>query len=217
MLNTTWNGSALNALTARLQSMMVSAGAGVSLVPAGGTGTVITPGRSSSTTLTIVPANGFTGTVNLSCTVSGPTGAIDLPQCGVPRFRNDFGARRSKRYGLNHHDGNNGEERSWQMVTRGQRSGRGRLPYSARECAALAPELIVAAGDRGDSVCVAGLRREQWHGNNNALIAEHDRRQLRGDRDSERYRDQLGQRADSVYSAVRPPRSGCPHCMCEID
>ncbi|MDR3754186.1 MAG: glycoside hydrolase family 5 protein [Terracidiphilus sp.] len=84
VLNSTWNGSALNALTARLQSMMVSAGAGVSLVPAGGTGTVITPGRSSSTTLTIVPANGFTGTVNLSCTVSGPTGAIDLPQCGVP-------------------------------------------------------------------------------------------------------------------------------------
>lgn len=84
VLNTTWNGSALNVLTARLQSMMVSAGAGFSLVPAGGTGTSITPGGSSSTTLTIVPANGFTGTVNLSCTVSGPTGAIDLPQCSVP-------------------------------------------------------------------------------------------------------------------------------------
>lgn len=84
VLNTTWNGSALNSLTARLQSMMVSAGAGISLVPAGETGIVITPGGRGSTTLTIVPANGFVGTVNLSCTVSGPSGAIDLPQCSVP-------------------------------------------------------------------------------------------------------------------------------------
>jgi hypothetical protein len=84
VLNTTWNGSALNALTTRLQSMMVSAGAGVSLVPAEGTGMVITPGGSGSTTLMIVPANGFMGTVNLSCTVIVPTGAINLPQCSVP-------------------------------------------------------------------------------------------------------------------------------------
>lgn len=84
VLNTTWNGSALNSLTTRLQSMMASAGAGVSLVPAGGTGMTMTPGGSGTTTITIVPANGFSGTVNLSCTVNGPTGAVDPPQCSVP-------------------------------------------------------------------------------------------------------------------------------------
>lgn len=84
VLNTAWNGSALGSLTARLQSMMPSAGAGVSLVPAAGTGLVIAPGTTGTITLTIVPANGFTGTVNLSCTVSGPASAVDLPQCSVP-------------------------------------------------------------------------------------------------------------------------------------
>lgn len=83
-LNTAWNGSALPALTSRLQNMMASTSAGLSLVPAAGTGLAISPGGSGSTSVTIVPANGFTGTVNLSCTVSGPSGATSLPQCSVP-------------------------------------------------------------------------------------------------------------------------------------
>lgn len=84
VLNTAWSGAALAARTSRLESMMTAAGPGVNPVPAGGKGMAIPPGGSGSTTVTIVPANGFTGTVDLSCTVSGPTGATNLPQCSVP-------------------------------------------------------------------------------------------------------------------------------------
>ena len=82
-LNITWNGSALASLTSRLQSMMAPGSANFSMIP-GGMALALSPGGSGSTTVAIVPENGFTGTVNLSCTVTPPTGAIDTPTCSVP-------------------------------------------------------------------------------------------------------------------------------------
>ncbi len=82
VLNTSWNGSALPSLTARLQNMMTNS-AGFNLVANSGALT-LAPGASGSTLVAIVPAGGFSGTVNLSCSVSGPTGASDVPQCSVP-------------------------------------------------------------------------------------------------------------------------------------
>jgi endoglucanase len=81
-LNTSWNGSALPSLTARLQSMMAT-GAGINLVPNAGPVT-LAPGAVGSAMVTIVPAGGFSGTVSLTCSVSGPTGATAPPQCSVP-------------------------------------------------------------------------------------------------------------------------------------
>jgi hypothetical protein len=43
----------------------------------------VSPGGSSTSTVTVTPDNGFSGTVTLTCAVSGPTGAIDLPICGA--------------------------------------------------------------------------------------------------------------------------------------
>jgi hypothetical protein len=83
VLNTTWNGSALASLTSRLQSMMTPGSANFSLIP-GGPALILSPGGSGSSTVAIVPENGFTGTINLSCTVTSPTGASDTPTCGVP-------------------------------------------------------------------------------------------------------------------------------------
>ncbi len=83
VLNLTWNGGALAALTSRLQSMMAPASANFSMIPVG-TALSISPGNSGSTTVTIVPENGFTGTVNLSCAVVAPSGSIDTPTCSVP-------------------------------------------------------------------------------------------------------------------------------------
>lgn len=82
-LNTSWNGSALPALTSRLQSMMATATPAFTLV---GNGTAVSavPGATANATVAIVPANGFTGTVSLACSVAGPAGAIDLPTCSVP-------------------------------------------------------------------------------------------------------------------------------------
>jgi len=41
------------------------------------------PGVSGTSTITISPGGGFTGSVALSCTVTGPTNAVDLPTCSV--------------------------------------------------------------------------------------------------------------------------------------
>jgi hypothetical protein len=54
-----------------------------SLVP-GGAALAFSSGGSGSATVTIVPENGFTGAVNLTCTVTPPTGAIDAPTCSIP-------------------------------------------------------------------------------------------------------------------------------------
>jgi endoglucanase len=83
VLNAAWNGSALASLTARLESMMAPASANFSLIPAG-SALSVSPGGSVSAAISIVPENGFSGTVNLSCTVSGPSGAANAPTCSVP-------------------------------------------------------------------------------------------------------------------------------------
>jgi hypothetical protein len=44
---------------------------------------IATPGASGTSTITISPSGGFTGSVALSCTVTGPTNAVDLPTCSV--------------------------------------------------------------------------------------------------------------------------------------
>jgi len=44
---------------------------------------IATPGGSGTSTITISPSSGFTGSVALSCTVTGPTNAVDPPTCSV--------------------------------------------------------------------------------------------------------------------------------------
>ena len=44
---------------------------------------IATPGGSGTSTITISPSSGFTGSVALSCTVTGPTTAVDPPTCSV--------------------------------------------------------------------------------------------------------------------------------------
>lgn len=83
VLNATWNGSTNAALTARLQSMMAGAPADFTLVGIG-TSLLTSPGGSVTEPVTIVPGNGFSGTVNLACSVSGPSGSTAMPTCSVP-------------------------------------------------------------------------------------------------------------------------------------
>ena len=44
---------------------------------------IATPGGSGTSTITVSPSSGFTGSVALSCTVTGPTTAVDPPTCSV--------------------------------------------------------------------------------------------------------------------------------------
>src|SRR5580698_5151164 len=44
---------------------------------------IATPGASGTSTITISPSGGFTGSVALSCTVTGPATAVDQPTCSV--------------------------------------------------------------------------------------------------------------------------------------
>jgi endoglucanase len=84
VLNAMWNGSALAALTTRLGSLTPAANPGFALIPNSGA-ISIPSGASASSTVAIVPQNGFTGTVNLSCAVSGsPSGTAYPPSCTVP-------------------------------------------------------------------------------------------------------------------------------------
>jgi hypothetical protein len=62
---------------------------GISLSPAAGTSTITiaSPGQSATQLVTVTAGNSFTGSVTLSCTVSGmPMNAVDLPTCsfGIP-------------------------------------------------------------------------------------------------------------------------------------
>jgi hypothetical protein len=45
--------------------------------------TPVASGATATSNITITPANGFTGIVTLSCTVTGPSGATDAPICSV--------------------------------------------------------------------------------------------------------------------------------------
>jgi trimeric autotransporter adhesin len=49
----------------------------------GTTVSIATPGVSGTSTITISPSGGFTGSVALSCTVTGPATAVDRPTCSV--------------------------------------------------------------------------------------------------------------------------------------
>ncbi len=44
---------------------------------------IASPGASGTSAITIMPSGGFTGSVALSCTVTGPATAVDLPTCSV--------------------------------------------------------------------------------------------------------------------------------------
>ena len=84
VLNSSWNGGANGALTARLQSMIPGAQADFTLV-GGGSAMTVAPGGTVTAQVTIVPGNGFSGTVNLTCSVSGgPGGMATQPTCSVP-------------------------------------------------------------------------------------------------------------------------------------
>ena len=84
ILNSAWSEISNSALRSRMQSIMSSAPPGISLV--GNSATItIAPGATGAATVTIVPGNGFTGTVNLTCSVSGPSGAATaVPQLPYP-------------------------------------------------------------------------------------------------------------------------------------
>jgi hypothetical protein len=43
----------------------------------------VSPGGSATSTVTVTGNNGFTGTVTLTCTITGPTGAVHPPTCGA--------------------------------------------------------------------------------------------------------------------------------------
>lgn len=87
ILNASWSGISNAELMSRMQSIMSSAPPGISLVGSSATIT-IAPGATGAATVTIVPGNGFTGTVNLTCSVSGASGAANLPACSVPPSQN---------------------------------------------------------------------------------------------------------------------------------
>ena len=45
--------------------------------------TITTPGQTGTSALSVTPGGGFTGAVNLTCSVAGPTGATSLPTCSL--------------------------------------------------------------------------------------------------------------------------------------
>ena len=83
VLDTSWNAVSLPVLASRLQSMM-STGAAVNIVANSSALSIAITGGSATTTVAIVSAEGFSGSVSLSCSVSGPSEAVDAPQCVVP-------------------------------------------------------------------------------------------------------------------------------------
>jgi len=82
VLNPEWNGTASAALTTRLGTM-ISGNPGLTLFSSGNV-QLTSASPSGSTTVNLVPQNGFIGTVNLSCTVSNSTESDHLPACTVP-------------------------------------------------------------------------------------------------------------------------------------
>lgn len=90
VLNSMWSGAALSSLSSRLSSLTPAASVGVALIANSGTLT-IARGSGASATVSIVPQNGFTGTVNLSCSVSGGPSSGAAPTCSVPSSQNIAG------------------------------------------------------------------------------------------------------------------------------
>jgi len=82
ILNSSWSGAALPALSSRL-GMMITASPNFTLISSANVA-IVSPGQSGSATVSITPLNGFTGTVSLSCSVGGSGGALSAPTCSVP-------------------------------------------------------------------------------------------------------------------------------------
>lgn len=83
ILNASWSGTALPSLAAKLGTM-IAAVPSFAIIP-GGAVSIAAPGQSGSSTITIVPQNGFTGTMQLSCSVTGGApGTPYQPTCTVP-------------------------------------------------------------------------------------------------------------------------------------
>ncbi len=84
LLNPAWNGDALPALTAAVAGMNSANSVQFKLTSSGDIA-ISQPGLSGSSILTIEPRSGFTGTVNLSCTLIGvPDNPVNLPTCSIP-------------------------------------------------------------------------------------------------------------------------------------
>ena len=84
ILNTSWNGSALPALTQALGSITAANEVGFTATAGGGV-SIATPGLPGTGTVTITPQNGFKGMVNLSCGLtSSPANAVNVPGCAAP-------------------------------------------------------------------------------------------------------------------------------------
>ena len=84
ILNTSWNAVALPALTQALAGIATAGGARFTLTASGNI-LIAMPGQSGSSTVTIAPLSGFTGTVSLGCSLtSAPANAAYPPTCSVP-------------------------------------------------------------------------------------------------------------------------------------
>ena len=91
ILNPSWSGTSNAALMARMQSIMTNAPPAITLVGNGST-LAVAAGGTGTAQVAIVPGNGFTGTVNLTCSVSGPGGTANPPACSVPSSQTISGA-----------------------------------------------------------------------------------------------------------------------------
>jgi len=81
VLNASWNGAALPALAQALGNL---SSAGFAMASNGNI-TVGAPGAGGASSVTLTPQNGFSGTVNLNCTLtSGPSNGQNPPVCTVP-------------------------------------------------------------------------------------------------------------------------------------
>jgi len=82
VLNPAWNGTASAALTTRLGTM-ISGTPGFVLLSSGNA-QIASTSQDGSTGVTVVPQNGFVGTIILSCTVANSTASAKTPTCTVP-------------------------------------------------------------------------------------------------------------------------------------
>lgn len=84
LLNAAWNGDALPVLTAAIAGMNGASSPQFKITSSGDVA-ISQPGLSGSSTLTIAPMSGFTGTIHLSCTLTQvPENPANLPTCSVP-------------------------------------------------------------------------------------------------------------------------------------
>jgi hypothetical protein len=94
-ITVTGTDSTIATITANTQfTLTVNAAPAIALSDSGNI--TVSPGATSGnlSTISITPANGFTGQVNLTCAVTGsPTGASDLPTCNIAPSVNITGTK----------------------------------------------------------------------------------------------------------------------------